>query len=227
MNYSPLLAIVTGVLEFATALWVFARPNLGRRRITLPVGLIFLFLAGYQFAEVAVCARPQVKLLSQLAYFDITWLPPIGLWLLSELARPRMRWFRVVALADIALASALSVWILTSPAIITKSVCQTVIARYYLTNPFDTLYGVFYQSGLVFLIFGSILGMVSTDDRILRKHWANFQAGVLAFVLPALYIRVMIGSELNLLPSVMCHFATFMAVSLFFLVLRERKVNPA
>ena len=227
MTYSPLLAIITGILEFAAALWVLGSPRLGRRRITLPVGLIFLFLAGYQFAEVAVCAKPEVKLLSALAYFDITWLPPLGLWLLSELARPKMKWFRVVAVVEITLAAALSAWILSSPSIITRSVCQTVIARYYLTNPFDTLYGVFYQSGLMLLIFGSILGMVSTDDRVLRRHWANFQAGLLAFVLPALYIRVLIGNELSLLPSVMCHFAALLAVSLFFLVLREKKAYPA
>jgi hypothetical protein len=115
MTYSPLLAIVTGALEFAAALWVFGRLDRGRRRILLPTGLIFLLLAGYQFAEVAVCARPEAKLLSQLAYFDITWLPPIGLWLLAELARPKMRWLRVVALIDIVAAAALSTWILTSP----------------------------------------------------------------------------------------------------------------
>lgn len=227
MTYSPLLAVITGILEFAAAIWIFSGLDRGRRRILAPTGLMFLLLAGYQFAEVAVCARPEAKILSQLAYFDITWLPPIGLWLLSQIARPKMRWLRIVAIIDMAAAAALSVWILTSPEIITRSVCQTVIARYYLGPNFDFIYGVFFQSGLTLLIFASIAGMTSTDDSVLRKHWANIQAGVLAFVLPALYVRVMIKGQTNVLPSVMCHFALLLAISLFFLVLRERKIGTA
>jgi len=227
MTYSPLLAIITGVLEFAVAIWVFSGLGRGRKRILAPTGLIFLLLAGYQFAEVAVCAGPEVKIFSQLAYFDITWLPPIGLWLLSQINRPKMRWLRLAAFIDIAAAAGLSIWILTSPHIITRSVCYTVISRFYLSFHFDFIYGVFYQSSLTLLIFASAAGMASTDDPVLRKHWANFQVGILAFVLPALYVRILTDEPFGILPSVMCHFALLLAISLFFIVLRERRTPQA
>lgn len=227
MTYSPLLAIITGILEFAAGGWVFLVPGRGRKRILYPTGLILLLLAGYQFAEVTVCSKPGAKLFTQMAYFNITWLPPIGLWLLSQISRPKMRWLKYAALIDVAAAAGLMAWIVAAPQVITKSVCQTVIARYYLGSSFDLAYGIFYQSGLTLLIFGSAAGMASTEDPVLRKHWANVQVGILAFVLPALYVRLMTRDELNLLPSVMCHFALLLAVSLFFLVLRERKTGIA
>ncbi len=227
MTYSPLLAIITGILEFAAAGWVFLSPGRGRKRILYPIGLIFLLLAAYQFAEVAVCSRPDLKFFTRLAFFNITWLPPLGLWVGSQFNLPKSRWLRSAALIDFALAVGLSIWIFSDPQAITKSVCQTVIARYLHAPLFDIVYGIFYQGSLGVLVFAAAAGMASAEDPILRKHWANLQAGILGFVLPALAIRVLVNEQPGLLPSVMCHFALFFAVSLFFLVLRERKTGIA
>ena len=76
-DYSPVLAIVTGILEVAAGAYSLAGP--GRRAIIRPVAAIFFLLAGYQFSEVLVCAHPGIHLFSRLAYLDITWLPPFGL----------------------------------------------------------------------------------------------------------------------------------------------------
>lgn len=225
MNYSPLLAIITGVLEFAAAVWVFAGLDRGRRRILAPAGMILLLLAGYQFAEVAVCSRPDMKFFTRLAFFNITWLPPLGLWLGAQFNLPKSRWLRTAAFIDFALAAGLSIWIFSDTRAITKSVCQTVIARYLHAPLFDIVYGIFYQGSLGVLVFAAAAGMASAEDPVLRKHWANLQVGILGFVLPAMAIRVLVNEQPGLLPSVMCHFALFLAVSLFFLVLRERETG--
>lgn len=98
MQYSPLLAVLTGLLEFGAGIWVFLGLRFGRKRLLYPLGTIFLLLAGYQFAEVAVCGHLENKFWTQLAFFDITWLPPLGLWLAAQLSPPRNHWLRTASL---------------------------------------------------------------------------------------------------------------------------------
>jgi len=224
-SYSPLLALVTGMFEFLAALYTFFSP--GRKRLLYPVGTLFLLLAGYQFAEVAVCSNPENLLFTRLAFFDITWLPPLGIWIVWVLGAPKTKAMNAVPLVYFAAAAGLSFWIFADAGGVTKSVCQTVIARYQQSNPFETVYGLFYQTAMAVLIFGAAAGMASAEDTVRRKHLANIQVGVLGFVLPSLAVRILVQETQGLLPSVMCHFALVLAISLCALVLRERRAGRA
>jgi len=225
MEYSPILAVLTGLLEAGAGAWIFISRSPGRKRILIPAGLILVFLAGYQFAEVTVCRSPERHLWTQLAFLDITWLPPLGLWLGYQLSAPRLRWLRLAALSDFALAAGFSVWIALAPSAITSSVCELVIAKYFPAGAFDFSYALFYQLSLLVTIFGGAAGMAAAEDAVGRKHWANLQTGMLGFLLPALAVRLLVARSEGLLPSVMCHFAIVLAASLFVLVLRERRVT--
>lgn len=222
-GYSPLLAIITAAVEFFAAGIAFL--SKGRKGILYPTGAIFLLLAGYQIAEVAVCTRPDVLIFSQLAFFDITWLPPLGLWLTARLISPRLKWLQAVSFIYFSAAFALTCWIFIDPSCITKSVCQVVLASYSHSSLFHIIYGLFYQSGLALIVFSAAAGSAVTGDITLRKHLANMQAGVLGFLLPSLYFRIILSEQDGLLPSVMCHFALILAVSLIFLVFREKKIQ--
>lgn len=223
MSYSPLLAIITGFFEFAAAIFTFLSP--GRKRILYPVGLLFLLLAGYQFSEVAVCANPDNLLFSRIAFFDITWLPPLALWLAYQLSTKKNKWLKAISLGYFTAGLFFAAWIIVDPHIVTKSVCQLVLARYINPNPFDTAYGIFYQTGLAVLIFAAAAIMAYAKDDILRKHMANLQVGVLGFVLPSLAVRILTSESEGILPSVMCHFALVLAVSMCFMVMRERRYS--
>jgi hypothetical protein len=224
--YSPVLAIVTGVLEVAAVVYALSGP--GRKRILRPVGAILLFLAGYQFAEVAVCARPAVPLFSRLAYLVITWLPPLGLWLAAVLDAGRVRALRTVAAFYAAAAAGLCAWIAIDGGVIGRSVCETVLARYFPVAPFEIAYGIFYHTGILGLVFGCGLALAQADDAVARKHLANLQLGVLGFVFPSLAVRLLFSGPGpgDPLPSVMCHFALVLALSLVALVARERRSVP-
>lgn len=220
-GYSPILAIVTGALEVALGLAALAGP--GRKTVLRPVAAILFLLAGYQFAEVAVCARPDALLLSRLAYLDITWLPPFGLGLAVVCAERWRKTLRAVAVFYFAAAAALCVWILTDASVITRSVCELVIARYFVARPFDLAYGLFYQSAMLWVVFGAGLAMAGAGDAVSRKHLANLQLGVLGFMAPALAVRMLFDDGPgDLLPSAMCHFAVVLAASLVGLVVREK-----
>jgi len=221
MEYSPLLAIITGVFEFIAALFVFSSP--GRKRILYPTGVLLLILAGYQFLEVAVCYNPGQLLFARIALFDITWLPPIAMWLGLQLIATRKKWMAIIPLTYFAVGLALSVWVMIDPSCVTKSVCEIVIARYISPNPFDIVYAIYYQSGILVLIFGTAAGLAYGSDLVLRKHMANLQVGILGFVLPSLAVRILVSDSSGTTASVMCHFALILAVSLVFLVFRERR----
>jgi hypothetical protein len=220
--YSPVLGLVTGVLELAAGAYVSSSP--GRRTVLRPVAAILFLLAGYQFAEIAVCARPDVLVLSRAAYLIITWLPPLGLRLAAYLDARKIRALKPVSLVYFAAAGVLSVWILAAPDVIARSVCELVLARYSPSRPFDIVYALFYQTGLLAVVFGSGLALAKADDAVLRKHLAHLQLGVLGFIFPSLAVRLLFaGRPGDLLPSVMCHFAFTLAASLFALALRERR----
>jgi len=221
MEYSPLLALFTGFFEFAAAAFTLLSP--GRKRILYPIGLLFLLLAGYQFSEVAVCAHPENLLFSRMAFFDITWLPPMGLWLAYQLTPRKQKWLKIMSLVYFAASTGFASWIIVDSHIVTKSVCQLVLARFAHPNPFEIAYGIFYQTGIAVLIFGTAVSMAYARDDILRKHLANLQTGVLGFVLPSFAVRILTPEPEGMLPSVMCHFALILAFSMCFIVIRERK----
>jgi hypothetical protein len=223
-GYLPLLAILTGLFEAAAA--VFALLSPGRKRILHPVALLLLLLAGYQFAEVAVCSSPGRLLFARVAFFDITWLPPAGLWLLGQLAWLDRKGWRWLSLGYFAAGAALILWILVDPAVITKSVCQLVVARYWHPAPFETAYALFYQFGLLLLVVGAGAGLVKSPDAVSRAHLFSFQLGLLGFLLPSMYIRSILREPDGVIPSVMCHFALILAVCLTTIILRERKHAP-
>ena len=166
IGYSPLLSILTAAFEFIAAGIAFKAR--GRKRLLYPAGALFLLLAGYQIAEVAVCANPEKLLFSRLAFFDITWLPPLGLLLVSRLTAPRMKWMRPLSLTYFAAAAVLTGWIFFDASCITKSVCQVVIAGYQHSTLFHLLYGIFYQSGLAVMVFAAA--------HVLRRRGVSTQA---------------------------------------------------
>jgi len=221
ISYSPLLAIVTGSFELIAAVFAFFSP--GRKRILYPVGLLLLLLAGYQFSEVFVCSVPNNRFFHRIAFFDITWLPPVGLWLVYQLSSPLKRWTKIIPIGYFSAGVIMTLWIFLDSTFVTKSVCQVVIALFHSPQSFEMVYGIFYQSGLAGMIFWAAAATAYSDDLVLRKHMANLQLGVLGFVLPSFAFHLITQEPEGALPSVMCHFALILALSLCMLILRERR----
>lgn len=222
MEYSPILALVTGVLEVAAGVYALVGP--GRKPVLRPVAVILFLLAGYQFAEVAVCSNPAALAYSRLAYVIITWLPPYALRLVVALDGRRGRIMRTVALVYYAAAAASCLWILADHGVITRTVCDLITARYFQTTAFAVAYGLYYQSGLLWIVFGSGVAMVRAGDPAARKNLASLQLGVLGFMFPAIAVRILVPGSGDILPSAMCHFALILAGSLIALVIRERRL---
>lgn len=224
-SYSPLLSLATGAFEVAVAVWAWRSP--GRRELLLPVALLLLALAGYQFLEVLVCGAPSDPLWPRLAFVDVVWLPPLGMWIVLVAAAPRQRTVRRLVQATFVAAAGLSAWILLEPDFVSGSVCDAVFATYTHGTPWYDLYGGFYQLGLAGIVFGGGVALVHTEDRVLRAHIADVQLGVLGFVLPSLLTEVLVPQLNTSMPSVMCHYALVLGLFLARLTARERRLALA
>ncbi len=220
-TYSPHLALATGVFEIAVAIWALRGP--GRRRLVVPMALILLFLGGYQLAEVFVCASPGESWRARLAFADVIWLPPLGVWLVRELAAPANALLRRVAKGGLVVAGALTLWVALDPVAVTGTVCHAMIASYRNPSTIYTLYAAFYQLGLLGILVGAALGMVRSDDRSVRAHLADFQLGTLGFVVPSLLTLVLFPKLQGSMPSVMCHYALTLGLFLARMTARERR----
>jgi hypothetical protein len=220
-GYSPTLALCTAAFEITVAVLAFRSP--GSRPILRTTGGILLLLAGYQLLEVFLCGHPESSLGARLAFADVIWLPPMGVLLILELAAPTHRVLRRLVGSLFVVAAFLATWILLDPGFVRLTICQAVIATYHSASPLYTFYGAFYQLGLFAMMLGAAFGLVHCEDKGLRRHLADVQAGTIGFVVPALLLEVVRPEFSGSMPSVMCHFALVLAIFLARLVLREKR----
>ena len=241
MSYSPTLALATAAFEIAVAFWTLmviarlpsgatqregARPHDGLPPVHYrPVGrttvAILLLLAGYQVAEVAICANPAASgALPRLAFAVVTGLPPLGVLLVAQLHRPRSRGYHVTAYAGLFVAAGMIGWVAFDPSFASASVCNAVFARYNHAMPRFAVYAWYYWLGLFAMIALSGASLRSRADRLHRALMRIVFVGTLGFVAPSVLTTQFVPAAQGALPSIMCHFALILAVSLAWMVYR-------
>ena len=225
MSYSPILAVVTAAFEIIIAGWAFAtRSEAESRGIIRTTGTILLLLAGYQLAEVAICADVAVAgFLPRLAFIIVTWLPPLGLLLIAQLRQPRSRIFGGSAYAMLAAAAGIVVWIVVDRSFASASVCNAVYARYTHAMPRFLAYSSFYWIGLAGMIGFSGHGAMTCQHARRRHQLVQVFMGTTGFVALSMLTSWFVPPARGALPSIMCHFALLLAVCLTRLIVLERR----
>jgi hypothetical protein len=224
MDYSPLLSTATALFEIAAAVWVLR--GYGRRPILRTTAGILLFLAGYQIIEALLCSGwlpVGGSVLPRLAFMVVAWLPPTGLLLVAQLYPSRSRILHHFAIAMYIFCLVLVTCIALQPSFVAASVCLIVFARYTNPTALYGFYGIFYQFGLMSMLALSAYGVTICDDPRQRRLLGQVLLGSLAFILPSLVTVSVIPVAENALPSILCHFALFMALFLVRLVVIERR----
>jgi len=220
-DYRPLLAIITGLFEVGVAGWAVLGP--GRRNIVRPTVALLLLLAGYQFAEVFVCMNTSEIRFARVAFMDIIFLPPTGLWLLAQLGAQDYPKIRRAAGTTIGLAGLLATWVWVDPTFVTRSVCEVILARYVNPTPLYPIYAAFYMLGLGAMLIGASLGMAHREDPLDRQNMADIQIGTILFVVPGIFFQILFPKYIGTSPSMMCHFAAFLGIALWHMLVRERR----
>jgi len=226
MEYSPVLAIVTAAFEIVVAAWALDRVRRTRdgRRVLVTTSAILLLLAGYQLAEVAICADVTAAgFAPRLAFIIVTWLPPLGLLLISQLRRPRSRVTSGAAYVMFAVAAGIVVWIAVDRSFATASVCNAVYARYAHAMPHFLIYSSYYWLGVLGMALLSGYGALTCRDGRRRGQLTQIFVGTLAFVVPSIAFSWLVPPARGALPSIMCHFALLLAVCLALLIHLENR----
>jgi len=226
MEYSPILAVVTAAFEIVVAAWALDRVRRIRdeRRVLVTTAAILLLLAGYQLAEVAICADvPASGFLPRLAFLIVTPLPPLGLLLIAQLRRPRSGPTYLCAYAALAAAAGIVVWIAVDRSFATASVCNAVYARYVHAMPRFLIYASYYWLGLLGMVLFSGYGALTCRDGRRRSQLIQLFVGTLAFVVPSIALSWFVPPARGALPSIMCHFALLLAVCLASLIRLESR----
>lgn len=225
MEYSPILSILTALFEIAALIWALRGP--GRRPIVYTTGAILLLLAAYQILEVIICTAPQkYEFLPQTAFIIITWLPPAGLLLVSQLYTSRKRILHWSVRLLFGFALLLVSWILLDKGFVSESVCTIVFARYTNPMPKYLIYCGFYWLGLGSMVVWSAYGMKTCGDQNQRRLLGQVLTGSLAFIVPSLITAAIIPSTKGALPSILCHYALLLAIFLTRLLYLERRLIP-
>jgi hypothetical protein len=220
-EYSPILSIITAAFEIIAALLAWRAR--GRRRILRPVVATLLLLAGYQLIEVFVCNAPDNTFWARLAFADVVWLPPLGCLLVLRVAGSvRPVWRHLVAWM-FAGAAFWSVWVFFDPSFVTGTVCKAVIAMYVHPTHALEFYGAFYHLGLWAMIVGGLRVMLRAPNEVDRHHAGDIVLGTVAFIILALMTEVVFPGARNATPSIMCHYALALALTLARLAHREHR----
>ncbi len=221
-GYLPWLSLATAAFEIAAAVWVITGP--GRRGFVRFTALLLVVLAGYQLAEVWVCANPDHVLRSQLAFCDIIWLPSLSISLLCQIHGGAPRWVRVLLRLSYVYCGGVCVWVLTHPEPFIGTICSTVLATFQRGSMgFQLAFGGFYEATMFAMLVGAAAVMKRNPDPIARAHAADLQIGSIGFIVPALLTQVVWRSLDPSLPSLMCHYALVLAIFLVRASLRERR----
>jgi len=224
MDYNPILSIGTAAVEITAGIWVLRGP--GRKPIIRTTAAILFFLAAYQVIETIFCVAllPATgSLLPRLAFIVVAWLPPTGLLLVARLYPTRTRLAYRYAQAMYIFCLALVIGIALEKTFVTESVCLIVFARFTNPTTLYRLYGLFYQLGLISMLILSACGVTACDDRHQRQLLGQVLLGSMAFIIPSLVTVAAVPVAEKALPSIMCHFALFLAFFLVRLVLIERR----
>ncbi|MBU0595251.1 hypothetical protein KJ567_01025 [Candidatus Bipolaricaulota bacterium] len=226
MDYSPILGVVTAAFEVIVAGWALnsLRRSPGERRIVWTTSAILVLLAGYQVAEVAICANVAgAGFLPRLAFIIVTWLPPLGLLLIAQLRRPRSRTSYTSAYGLLAAAAGIVAWIVIDGSFATASVCNAVYARYAHVMPRFLVYAWFYWLGLLGMAAFSGHGAMICQDERRKRQLTLLCGGTLAFTIPSIALSWVVPTTRGALPSILCHFALLLAVCLARLLVLERR----
>lgn len=214
--FSPPVMLATIIIEFGLLIY-----SLVRYRFTLVTKLVALTLfslAMFQVAEFRTCGKVlgEASLLwSRMGYVFITLLPPLGLHLISAIAKKKPSLLHWVADAS---AAVLVVIFGLLPSSLYLAVCGGNYVIFKIHAALGVVYGFYY---IGFLLAGLALAASymkkAKKDQYKALTWVML--GYLMFLIPTGIVNVIDPKSINGVPSIMCGFAVLYALTLAFVVL--------
>jgi hypothetical protein len=208
--FSPPVMVASFLVESAMAAYTVYRYKLSTNgRLILA---LLLCLAFFQGAEYFVCTRSTIAVdASRFGFASITFLPVLGLYLMSQLTRPIRK--KVVAFM-FTVAGLLAAFFLFSPSAFDNYQCTGNYVIFQIGNNQTLLYSAYYF-GLVALSLWKGARFLSSKAKTSTKRPVEWLVmGYLIFVVPVAVLVVLHPDTHKAVPSIMCGFAVGMAIIL-------------
>jgi hypothetical protein len=223
--FSPPVMIATFLIEVLLAIWIAYRYRT-ERIVQLSVTLLIL-LAFFQLAEYNVCEGAfglDSLAWSRLGYVAITFLPVIGIHMLSVIAKKK---FNKGHLALYALGTIFSIYFLTIGHGLTASVCTGNYVIFEVNPHISNWYGLYYY-GLELVALGVAYSYARrTSSKSIKRALYGLAAGYACLLVPTTTVNIINPETLRGIPSVMCGFAVILALIVVFFVLPPiTKIRP-
>ena len=220
-EYIPGLAIITGMIEFITAIYftmLFKNKKNGIKGLII----ILFFLSGYQLLEAANCLGYGSNFFVRLSFADITWLPALGVYTAYSFNPKKSIYLKTTKNLFILGASFFTAWFLLNPSTAILKSCQSFYATYQNSYPVYTYYAAYYQLGMLLMIILSVRAMITIKDTQKRALVSEFVIGSVMFVIPSMIVTTVFSHLRGSLPSVMCHIAIFLSIFIIKGLLKEK-----
>ena len=214
-NFDGIVSLLLACIElvFVINLLIFAEKNTANK---LVIGIIAL-LFGYQFIEFLICSVGlHNQLMIYFAFFDITLLPPLGLYTVLVYSNKLKSHHKYIFIPSL-------FFIIYYPFVLDQfavTKCTVLYASY--NYPLGPLYATFYYLPIlaVMIILNKKWG--SDIDLRQKKNTRLFFFGYLFTFLPSMIIALFVPSFIQAVESLLCKMAFVLAIFAFIFVLKNR-----
>ncbi len=209
--FSPPVMVATMVIELSLAVYIGWRYKWSR---LTQLGVITLvLLAVFQLAEFSICSNSTLSLdWSRLGFVAITFLPPLGLHMMTVITK---RKHTKAVLASYGLAALFAIFFAFFPNAVFHDICGGNYIIFHLDHTVSWLYGLYYYGILIGVI---ALGMYEYTRKktkpLVRQTLRWHILGVLIFLVPTTIVNTLDPSTMAGIPSIMCGFAVLWALIL-------------
>lgn len=193
---------------------IFVKKDPLNKIILALIALLFL----YQSLETLICfAGLNDQFIIYLAFFTITFLPPLGLHLVWNFTAVKSKLNLIFFIPAVFFVSYYAFTIRQ----FAVTQCTVLYASYYY--PLGVLYGVLYYLPVVLSIYLLINFLRKNSDETKRKLGKILLYGYLFTFVPLIILVIIIPSAIFSVVSILCKLAVVLAVSFAFFALKNNE----
>ncbi len=208
--FSPLIMIITFVIEIALAIYTLYKSHKAKSDIGIVITLVFLAI--FQLSEYQICGGSDLLFWARLGLFCITFLPVVGLYLISKLGKGSylLRFYYFIAIAFAA-------YFVFVPQSIQGVSCGGNYVIFNIQTSIHSLYGFYYFGFLLLGIWEAVKGIkLEHNKEKIKKALKWLIIGYLSFILPLTLVYILLPITRVGIASIMCGFAIIFALILTF-----------
>lgn len=215
MNFDGIVSLLIACIElvYIINVLIFAKKNVVNKFTTAIIVLLF----GYQFSEFMICFLGiQNQYMIYFAFFDITLLPPLGLYTTLLFAGKLKNYHKLIFIP--ALFFIILYAFMIGDLAVTK--CTVLYASYHY--PLGNLYATFYYLPIIgsMIILNKKWGAETDAEKkaLTRTHFFGY---IFTFI-PAMIFAIFFPTFLTAVESLLCKMAFVLATFLFIFILKNR-----